>query len=510
MKLTPEERQLGRDNFYRSLGVTRRDLLKAAAVAPAVGAFYFGYSKLDGNPVRAGLIGSGDQGNVLLTESNPDYLQFIAYSDIRPSQKDRAKHGDPESPYRLGFMRKYEINEEQFNQQISFYEDYQQLLENPEIELVVIALPLHLHYEVVMAALEAGKHVLCEMLMAEDVGRCKEMARKARETGLYLAVGHQRHYSILYDNAFSLGGGNLLGEIQHIRARWHRNDSWPRMENGTPVKVNGKIQLENSWRQPILPADEALDVAKYGYKSIEELCWWRHYRRTAGSMMAELGSQQLDACSMFLGQQQPLAVSAVGGKFFYEDDRDTEDHVFATFEFPGDNHPRGKNAGNQDQDIAVVTYSAISTNAIEEYGEQIMGSRGTLLVESEREVLLFMESDSDKNILARETQVTVSNNGMETPVLETTETSGVGTASAGRAQAILAERPSRGYREQMEHLAWCIRNPAPENQPRCGPQIALSRAVCALTADLAMREQRRIEFRPEWFDVDSEETPATA
>ena len=40
--LTPEQRALGRENANRALGVTRRDLLKAAAVAPALGAFYFG------------------------------------------------------------------------------------------------------------------------------------------------------------------------------------------------------------------------------------------------------------------------------------------------------------------------------------------------------------------------------------------------------------------------------------------------------------------------------------
>jgi len=36
--------------------------------------------------------------------------------------------------------------------------------------------------------------------------------------------------------------------------------------------------------------------------------------------MAELGSHQLDACSIFLGKAKPLAVSAVGGKMFYTDD----------------------------------------------------------------------------------------------------------------------------------------------------------------------------------------------
>ena len=61
--------------------------------------------------------------------------------------------------------------------------------------------------------------------------------------------------------------------------------------------------------------------------------------------MAELGSHQLDACSIFLGHVHPLAVTGVGGKYFYRtrtsNDRDSEDHVFVTYEFPGKNHPQG-------------------------------------------------------------------------------------------------------------------------------------------------------------------------
>ena len=68
---------------------------------------------------------------------------------------------------------------------------------------------------------------------------------------------------------------------------------------------------------------------------------------------------------------------------------------------------------------------------------------------------------------------------------------------------------SRGYTEEIEHWAWCIRNPAPENQPRCHPKVALADAVIALTTNIAIRnpQHSRIEFKKEWFDIDSDETP---
>ncbi len=57
------------------------------------------------------------------------------------------------------------------------------------------------------------------------------MARVAKQTGLILAIGHQRHYNILYANAVDAIRQGLLGEVHYIRAQWHRgnmpgNDSW--------------------------------------------------------------------------------------------------------------------------------------------------------------------------------------------------------------------------------------------------------------------------------------------
>ena len=498
MNLTPAERQIGRENYQNAVGVTRRDLLKAAMVAPAAGAFYFGYQHVDGNPVRAGLIGAGEQGRLLLSESNPDFVQFIAYSDVRPSQIAAARLGDEAGQPRIGFLRKYDMNEERFQREINFYEDYHKLLENPDIELVVIALPLHLHHQAVAEALLAGKHVLCETLMAKDVRQCKEMARQARETGLHLAVGHQRHYSLAYDNVVSLLTSDLLGDIHHVRAWWHRNEGCPRTP-GDP--------WTDSWHRPVPEEDWDVDFSQLGYESRDELCRWRLFHRTSGGLMAELGTHQLDACGLVIGGAPPLAVSGVGKRVSMADDREVDDHVIATIEYPGKQHPRrGVESGHED-DILIVSYSAISTNATDRYGEQIMGTRGTLLIEAERDVMLFRESSPEYSPPPRQTSITVIGAGTDHPVLEASESVTGPTSGAGWAQQAVVGQTSRGFGEQLEHLAWCIRNPAPEHQPRCGPVEGLANAVVTLTTNLALRRRERIEFKPEWFDPESEEVP---
>src|SRR5207237_1226794 len=98
---------------------------------------------------------------------------------------------------------------------------------------------------------------------------------------------------------------------------------------------------------------------------------------------AELGSHQLDASSIFLGKVKPIAVLGSGVKAFYgpgKNPRDCEDGVFVTYEFPGPTYATNK------QDVVVVTYSSMSTNGFEDYGECLMGSRGTMIVEKEANV----------------------------------------------------------------------------------------------------------------------------
>src|SRR3954471_21355706 len=511
--LTPEQRALGRNNANQALGVTRRDLPKAAAAAPALGAFYFGYEKMDKPPVRAAIIGTGNEGcQAMIRDHNRDYVDMIGFCDIRPSQQERAvKEFSNHKQYGPAEAAK-----------LKKYVDKDEMLKDPDVEMVIIALPLWLHAPVAIEAMKAGKHVFCEKLMAHSVGECKEMCRTARDENKLLAIGHQRHYSVLYDNANYLVQNGFLGDIRHIRALWHRNNARPKPAldkngkpaydpaTGDPIYVKdeeGNIVYLDGWKPPIPDLDKKVDFAKYGYKSLDELVRWRLYNRTGAGLMAELGSHQLDACSIFLGKKHPLAVTGIGGTFFYTDGREVDDHVFVTFEFPGMDHKPGeKDKG----DHVVVTYSSINTNAFEKYGECVMGARGTMMVEEEKEILLFKEAGS--SAISRLTSLTVEKAGKK-PVLEASPSQS-GPSAATALGGLATADPSRGYREELEHFAYCIRNGDASNyhedkdhKPRCRGEVALADAVIALTSNLAMKQKRRIDFDEAWFDYKAPEVP---
>ncbi len=593
MNLTPEEKKVGKDNYHEAMGamdkssyvdgrgVNRRDFLKGVVCAGAVssvglGAMYFGYGKVT-DPVRVGVIGTGDEGSVLIGAVNPDYVQVVAIADIRPYNVHRAFHGDWASPAALaarpGLLTKYgwKTREEAEKHVKVYREGYQALLDDPDVEAVIIALPLHLHAPVAIQAMLKGKHVLTEKLMGHSVAQCKVMGRVAEETNKHLATGHQRHYSILYDNAVNLIRWGVLGQIHSIQAQWHRgnlpgNDSWTQPLPGGEVEAGGdgkridKIgkkvaSLKNALKKEKDPkrvelftnqlaqweawdSDKTLDPTAYGYNefalsdgekvsAMAELCRWRLWSRTGGGLMAELGSHQLDAAGIFVSalrkdgkKAHPLSVHAVGGRELFPSERQAEDHVYCMFEFPGPAYDPDFPVGYYDpingvpdpktgipgysedpNKKIVVTYSSINGNGFGGYGETVLGTKGTLVLAREQEVMLYGGSDTSSNVSVSE--------GKSGPTMDTQASGG---SAAPISKAAETGPVSRGYTEEIEHWAWCIRNPDPANVPRCRPQVALSDAVIALTANTAIRRSNEgkggyIEFKDEWYDLHNDATP---
>jgi predicted dehydrogenase len=520
MQLTPEQERLGKDNFHEAVAFTRRDfLVGAAAAVPTLGAAYFGYGALKGDPVKVGFIGTGDEGSVLLTQHPPQYMDIVAIADLRAKNRVRALQGDG-NEVRWGLIRKLGAEKAQ---KVNLYRDHLELLKkHPEIEAVVIAVPLCQHARVAIDCLKAGKHVLTEKLMAHTVTQCKEMIRVAKQENKLLAVGHQRHYNVLYDNANALIQSGMLGDIKFIRAQWHRNNSFPGSDSWRPGGYT-KESFERKFKQDI---EGLTDFAKergienldeflskeFGYPSMDRLVNWRLYYNTGGGLMAELGSHQLDAASIFLNKVQPIACFGYGGKNFYgvkgigsadqqADDRDVDDHVYMTFEFPGKNYAQDKN------DVCIVTYSSISTNRSEPYGETVFGSRGTLIMKEELQAILSKEpTGTSKGGIDQRLYAIEGSDGQ--PVLAASASLGPTKAAAIADVGIV----SRGYTEEMEHFAFCVRNydKNPSEAPlRCPGKQGMKDAIMALTSNLAMKSKKRILFKDEWFDPDSDAAPET-
>jgi len=366
--------------------------------------------------------------------------------------------------------------------------------------------------------MEAGLHVLTEKLMARTVTQCKEMIRKADEKNLLLAVGHQRHYSVLYENAIHLVKEGLLGDIKFIRAQWHRNNSFPGRDSWRKWAYDGYAKRDH---KHLLGLEEKGMLQEFGYDTAKQLVDWRLYNKTGGGLMAELGSHQMDACSIFLGKQHPIAVQGFGGRNFYgiegvgpedkwNDDREIDDQIFVTMEFPGKTYyaDESRSSVQHENDLCIVTYSSMNTNRWEPYGEAVFGSRGTLIMKTEKEALLYKEASATSGGGLDQRLWVIESAKGGGPVLDAYETSAP-TQAATDTAAGMGENISRGYREEMEHFCYCVRAEEPNSTLRCNGTVAMADAIMALTTNLAMKNKKRIVFKDEWFDPSSDAVPET-
>ena len=426
MNLTPGQVAQGRRNFLKILAGT--PALAALGVSAAL------KGPVRGGPVRVGFIGVGGQGRSLLANVDPAFAEVRALCDINPTSLTRAD----------------EVLSRTKQPRARHYAEWKEMLEKEDLEAVIMAPPLWAHAELTVGCLEAGKHVLCEKMMAHDVAGCERMRDAARQSGKVLEIGYQRNYSAMYQAAYDgVIRSGALGDIYHVRLAWHRNGNWRR--KGEPPSPD-------------------YNPSKWGYPTFEHLINWRLYWKYSQGLMAELCSHQLNATNWFLGSK-PTAVAASGGVYRFKDGREAFDHVYATFEYPN-----GQTA----------VFSSIESNAFDDYYEMFMGTKGTLIIRREVEALFFEEGDREGA-----TSITVTPQG-EGPAAVSSETQAANTnqraAQASDVTPALFERP-RSTRLQIQRFCSAIRVGTPL---ACGPDKAFDSARACIRANEAITQKARL------------------
>lgn len=98
---------------------------------------------------------------------------------------------------------------------IRAYETLDALLADPAIDLVYIGSPPSLHYDQSLAALRAGKHVICEKPAALQTRQAQALQVLAQEKGLLFVVNLMQRYNPLYASVRALVEAKVLGEFLH-------------------------------------------------------------------------------------------------------------------------------------------------------------------------------------------------------------------------------------------------------------------------------------------------------
>ena len=96
------------------------------------------------------------------------------------------------------------------------YGSYDELIADPEVQAVYIPLPNDLHLKWVLAALKAGKHVLCEKPLALNAGDAKEMFRTAEACGVHLMEAYAYLHSPYVEQLKQDVRSGIIGEVDYL------------------------------------------------------------------------------------------------------------------------------------------------------------------------------------------------------------------------------------------------------------------------------------------------------
>jgi predicted dehydrogenase len=226
--------------------------------------------------------------------------------------------------------------------------DYKTILDSKEIKAVFIATPTHLHKEIALAALKAGKHVYCEAPLANTVEDAREIALAAKaasnkqvfQSGLQLRADPQRHFVLPFIRS------GALGKLVMARSQAHKKQSW------RGVSPNAEREKELNWR-----LDKTLSPGLIG----------------------EIGLHQIDQASWVLNGF-PLSVTGFGfgSTIFWKDGREVADTVQAMIEYPN-----GVN----------LIYDCTLANSFDSDYEMYYGSDAAVMMR-ENKAWMFKEVDS--------------------------------------------------------------------------------------------------------------------
>ena len=286
--------------------MTRRDFSRAAGAATAIS-----YARILGanDRVRLGYIGLGNRG---------DQVQdaFLEHGD-----QEAAALCDLRDDY-LDWAEKKETKRGRAPQR---FKDYRKLLDSKDMDAVVICTPDHWHAIQFIDACRAGFDVYVEKPLSLTVKEGRRMVEVANETGRVSQVGIHRRSSPFLMEAAELVKSGYIGHVVVGRGYHYRNE-WP---HGIGNPPNAEPANKWEWDQWLGPAP----MQPYNRNKVYYNFRW--FNDFSGGQLSNFGVHYMDMLRWAMGLSTPSSVTAIGGKFVVEDNRDIPDTLEALWDFDG-------------------------------------------------------------------------------------------------------------------------------------------------------------------------------
>jgi predicted dehydrogenase len=178
-----------------------KGLTAASALAPLVSASA-ATPKYEDKKIKVALVGLGRYAEYMATQMKD--CEFCAFAGLVTGSPAKAESWGKE--YNIPLKNRYN------------YQNFDQIKDNPDIDLVYIILPNSMHKEYAIRAAKAKKHVLVEKPMALNAADCLEMIKACQENKVQLAMGYRLHFEPYNMEMMRLGQKEVFGKVRVVEA----------------------------------------------------------------------------------------------------------------------------------------------------------------------------------------------------------------------------------------------------------------------------------------------------
>ena len=273
------------------------------------------------NKIRVGFIGLGNRGSQLLNWfMQNDDVEIAAFCDVYEPYISRDRSLVSKKYLEMGKVPKMN---ESLSSNVKRYRDYRELLAQKDIDAVCISTPDHWHALQTIHSFEAGKHVYVEKPLTITIQEGREMINAQKKYGKVCAVGLNRRGSPIYQELVQKVQEGVIGKVTTARAQ-RTSNMFP---NGIGILKPAAPPKDFDWNMWLGPRDfrpYQYNMAPYFFR------WWKEY----SSQMGNWGVHYMDVIRWMMGESAPMAITANGGKYAVQDDRNIPDTVEVLFEMP--------------------------------------------------------------------------------------------------------------------------------------------------------------------------------
>jgi predicted dehydrogenase len=199
--------------------------------------------------------------------------------------------------------------------------DFRRALEDPEVDAVILALPIHWHAPAAIMACAAGKHVYVEKPCSHNPREGELLIQAARKFDRVVQMGNQRRSLPVTIDAMNEMRGGVIGRVRYARSWFTRGRSGisPLAPGSVPSWLDYDLWQGPAPRRPYMD-----NLIHYN---------WHWYWHWGAGEAGNNGIHMIDLCRWGLGADYPVRVAAIGGRFFLHDEAETPDAQMLSFEF---------------------------------------------------------------------------------------------------------------------------------------------------------------------------------